>query len=135
MKRLTSVVAVEDRERAVLQIGPDVARIDRIGNGPHAVAADDVDPMPIENAFAVERVLRAAEAAVVLKRGADAIGVLVGEADVIDLSDRQIPRERPVREVGRQRVAAVFADDDPLGVRRDRSKSHGSRRARPWRSR
>ena len=82
--------AVEKIDAPVLQIRVDQVSVGGVGHGPHSVAADDVDPVVVFDAFAIQRVGRAAESVVILQAAANEIRILVRGRDVIELADREI---------------------------------------------
>ncbi len=81
-------VLVHARDRAALVFGVEVVGIGRVGEHPEAVAAVHVLPAAVGDAAGIGRV--AHPAAVVLQAAIDVVRILVVDAHVVELRDRQV---------------------------------------------
>src|SRR3954470_3820261 len=81
-------VAIDSADMPALRFGVGVIRVRRIGEGPEAVAAEQIFPAVVSDPARVFAV--ADPGRIVLQPAIDLIGVLVVGADVIELADRQV---------------------------------------------
>ena len=109
------VVAHDD---AVLELGVDGIGILRIHARHEAVAALRHEPVLVQDAVLRSRPRRSTERVVVLRPAIDVVkGLRVVDVDVVELRQRQILEEDPVRAaIERSIQPAVVSDEEVIGV-------------------
>src|SRR5438067_445939 len=108
-------LAVDPRDVPALIFGVSEVGVRRIGEGPEAVAAEQILPAAVGDAAGI--FLIADPRAVVLQAAVDLVRVLVVGADVIELANRKVVcLPPPVGAVIAVPQAAIVAADNGLGV-------------------
>src|SRR5208283_1008691 len=108
-------VAIDARDFAALRFGVSVIRIGGIGEGPEAVAAEEILPAAIGDAG---RILGIADkGAIVLEAAVDLVRIGHVRTDVIELRNGQIVGLPPgVAAVVGIPDAAIVAGDEVIGI-------------------
>ena len=115
------VVADDD---AVLQLGVDDVGVLRVDARDEAVAALRDEPVLVQDAVLRSRPRRPAERVVVLRAAVDVVERRrVVDVDVVELRQRQVLEEDPVRAaIERSIQSAVVADEQVIACSPDRSR-------------